>query len=318
MIIVLKNANFSASNIGTLSTWRISRSIGAGATYEGPVSVDKGAACSAVITLAEGYEIGAAGVTITMGGIVIEGAHSISGNVITITIAEVTGNVLIKVPTVNTATGEEEEPEVTKYTFTINPSPSDATVTLTASGYTQSGNSITVASGTTVTWKVSKTGYTSQNGTQVVTSTSSKNITLSASSSDNTVKLFKGNRTIVSSMNEMTDFKIGQALSHNNVLTNIKGRASDHTHALTASAGQKITLSQPIDGVTLAYAIVAFNSSGTTCSTDKNFIAQAWLSDTVTLPANTAYIMIAFKRDDGASDFSESELALLPSALTIS
>ena len=318
MIIVLKNADFSQSNIGTLSTWRISRSLGAGATYEGPTSVDKDAALSATVTLAEGYEIGTAGVTVTMGGTTLSGAHSISGNVITITIASVTGNVLIKVPTVNTTTGEEEEPDVTQYTFTINPSPSDATVTLTANGYTQSGNSITVASGTTVTWKVSKNGYTSQNGTQVVNSTSSKNVTLSASSSANTVKLFNGNRTIVSSMNEMTDFKVGQALAVSYVLTNIKGRASDHTHALTASAGQKITLSQPIDGVTLAYAIVAFNANGTTATTDKNFTAQAWLSDPVTLPANTAYIMIAFKRDDGSTDFSESELALLPSALTIS
>ncbi len=319
MIIVLKNADFSQSNIGTLSTWRISRSLGAGATYEGPTSVDKDAALSATVTLAEGYEVGAAGVTITMGGAVLSGAHSISDNVITIAITSVTGNVLIKVPTVNTATGEEEEPEVTKYTFTINPSPSDATVTLTASGYTQSGNSITVASGTTVTWKVSKDGYTSQNGTQVVNSTSSKNVTLSTSSSANTVKLFNGNRTIVSSMSEMTDFKVGQALSVSAVLTSVKGRASDHTHALAASAGQTITLSQPISDVTLTYAIVAFTSSGTVVSTaDKNVSAQAWLSDSITLPTNTAYIMIAFKRGDGTSDFSESELALLPSALTIS
>lgn len=112
MIIVLKRADFSASNIGTLSTWRITRSLGTGATYEGPVSADKGAAFSAIVTIAEGYELGTAGVTVTMGGTVLSGAHSISGNVITITIASVTGNVLIKVPTVNTATGEEEEPDV--------------------------------------------------------------------------------------------------------------------------------------------------------------------------------------------------------------
>jgi hypothetical protein len=111
MIITLKGADFSASNIGTLSSWRISRSLGAGATYEGATSVDKGAAFSATVTLAEGYEVGTAGVTITMGGTVLSGAHSIEGNVITITIASVTGNVLIKVPTVNTA-GGEEEPEV--------------------------------------------------------------------------------------------------------------------------------------------------------------------------------------------------------------
>lgn len=108
MIIVLKNADFSQSNIGTLSTWRISRSLGAGATYAGPTSVDKRAALSATVTIAEGYEVGTAGVTITMGGTVLSGAHSISGNVITITIASVTGNVLIKVPTVNVSGGEED------------------------------------------------------------------------------------------------------------------------------------------------------------------------------------------------------------------
>lgn len=109
MIITLKGADFSASNIGTLSSWRITRSLGAGATYEGVASVDKGAAFSATVTLAEGYEIGAAGVTVTMGGTVLSGAHSVSGNVITITIASVTGNVLIKVPTVNTAGGDEPD-----------------------------------------------------------------------------------------------------------------------------------------------------------------------------------------------------------------
>ncbi len=123
MIIILKKADFSQSNIGTLSTWRISRSLGAGATYEGVTSVDKGAAFSATVTIAEGYDIGTAGVTVTMGGTVLSGAHSISGNVITITIAEVTGNVLIKVPTINTATGEEEEPETPEVlpdTYTLN------------------------------------------------------------------------------------------------------------------------------------------------------------------------------------------------------
>jgi hypothetical protein len=107
MIIVLKNANFSASNIGTLSTWRIAHSIGTGAAYDGPTSIDKSAALSASVTLAEGYEIDATGVVVTMGGIALSDAYSIDGNVITITIASVTGNVLIKVPTVNTAGGDE-------------------------------------------------------------------------------------------------------------------------------------------------------------------------------------------------------------------
>lgn len=99
MIITLKNADFSASNIGTLSSWRISRSLGAGATYEGATSVDKGAAFSATVTLAEGYEVGTAGIAITMGGAVLSDAYNINGNIITITIASVTSNVLINIST---------------------------------------------------------------------------------------------------------------------------------------------------------------------------------------------------------------------------
>lgn len=110
MIITLIGADFSKSNIGTLSSWRIIRSLGAGASYEGVTSVDKGAAFSATVTLTEDYEVGTAGISVTMGGVVLDNAHSISGNVITITIASVTGNVVIKVPTVNINTGEEDEP----------------------------------------------------------------------------------------------------------------------------------------------------------------------------------------------------------------
>ena len=110
MIITLNGADFSASNIGTLSTWRITRSLGTGAVYNGVTSVDKGASFSATITIAEGYEISEAGVTVTMGG--VGQIYTINGNVITISIAEVTGNIVIKVPTVNIATGEEEKPDV--------------------------------------------------------------------------------------------------------------------------------------------------------------------------------------------------------------
>lgn len=71
---------------------------------------------------------------------------------------------------------------ISMYTFTISPTPSSASVSLTASGYSQSGKSITVPSGTKVSWSVSKSGYTSQSGTQTVTSNYTKYVTLSASS----------------------------------------------------------------------------------------------------------------------------------------
>lgn len=63
-------------------------------------------------------------------------------------------------------------------TLTIEPDPSDATVTLTAAGYTQSGNSISVAPGTTVNYSVSKDGYTTVTGSEVCTINRTINCTL--------------------------------------------------------------------------------------------------------------------------------------------
>lgn len=110
MIITLKGASFADSNIGTLSTWTISRVLGDGATYNGVTYVDKDAALNATVTIDEGYEIGSAGVTVTMGGETHSDAATTSsdGKTITISIASVTGNVVIKVPTKNTNTGEED------------------------------------------------------------------------------------------------------------------------------------------------------------------------------------------------------------------
>lgn len=52
------------------------------------------------------------------------------------------------------------------HTFTINPTPSSATVLLAAAGgYTQSGNSITVREGVTISYNVSKEGYFPESGT---------------------------------------------------------------------------------------------------------------------------------------------------------
>lgn len=113
MIITLIGADFSNSNIGTLSTWTISRVLGSGTTYNGVNYVDKNAAFEATITIDEGYEISPAGVTVTMGGTAISAATvSDDGLTVTISIASVTGKVVIKVPTVATSTGEETPEEV--------------------------------------------------------------------------------------------------------------------------------------------------------------------------------------------------------------
>ena len=65
-------------------------------------------------------------------------------------------------------------------TYTINPTPSDATVVLTANGYTQVGNSITVLIGTTIHYEVSKEGYITQSNDVVVSNNMIVNIILVA------------------------------------------------------------------------------------------------------------------------------------------
>lgn len=64
------------------------------------------------------------------------------------------------------------------YTFTISPTPSTATVKLTATGYTQSGKSITVPGGTTVSYTISASGYVTVNGSKQVWSTQTLPVTL--------------------------------------------------------------------------------------------------------------------------------------------
>jgi hypothetical protein len=108
MIITIKGATYTY-NIGALDSWFISRSIGSGATYDGVTSVKKGESFSATVTIKEGYEIGSAGITVTMGGEdITDRAVLTSDEVIVISIAPVEGNVVISVPTKNIATGEEE------------------------------------------------------------------------------------------------------------------------------------------------------------------------------------------------------------------
>lgn len=108
MIITIKGADFSSANIGTLSTYIISKSIGSGASFDIPNFVDKNSSVNWVITLDEGYTFGT--YSVTMGGEVI--VPTVVDNVMTISITEVTGNVRIVVATINENTGEEDEPVV--------------------------------------------------------------------------------------------------------------------------------------------------------------------------------------------------------------
>ena len=114
MIITIKGADFSSANIGTLSTYIISKSIGSGASFDIPNFVDKNSSVNWTITLDEGYTFGT--YSVTMGGEVI--TPSVVDNVMTISIAEVTGNVRIVVATVN-ENGEPSVPDVPTFKDSI-------------------------------------------------------------------------------------------------------------------------------------------------------------------------------------------------------
>ena len=94
--------------------------------------------------------------------------------------------------------------------ITINPLPNDATVTLTASGYTQVGNSITVKTGVIVQYSVSKTGYETASGT--ITASGNQTITI-----------------ILYPQIDLSDYEYNTTSQHNVTLTKYIGLTEDIT-----------------------------------------------------------------------------------------
>lgn len=181
MIITLKGADFSQSNIGTLSTYSIRFNSNGITNANTSVDRETNTGYTATITFKENYELNGT-IAVTMGGVDIT-STAVSG--LNINITKVTGNVVITVPAKSTVVEPEEPVTPTNYTFTINPTPTSATVTLTATGYSTvsgTGNqSITVANGTTVSYSVSASGYTTQSGTWTANENKTLSITLVSS-----------------------------------------------------------------------------------------------------------------------------------------
>lgn len=184
MILTIKGADFSGAGIGTNNSIRVQLTKTSGVS--GSITqnnFEKNQVISTATEIANlavvsGYEN--LTVTVTMGGATVnwfaDGKVTIPSN------TTITGDIKINASATAISGGEEDEPVTpTMYTFTINPTPISATVTLTADGYSQSGNSIEVPANTIVTWKVSASGYTEQNGTHTVTKTESINVALSDS-----------------------------------------------------------------------------------------------------------------------------------------
>ena len=103
MIITLVKADFSANNIGLLSTFNVLTNIIGGAVYRGPSSVEKGSALNATIALGSNAEL--LQMNIIMGGQSITD-YVVNDKEIAINIPAVTGAVLITV----VASGNEIPP----------------------------------------------------------------------------------------------------------------------------------------------------------------------------------------------------------------
>lgn len=105
MIITLKGADFSKNNIGPLSSWLISREIGDGARYSGPAYVVKGLSYNASVVIGAGYRLSAEGIKVYMGDVELENVVTFSedNKTLIISIAEVTGNIFVKVATESAA-----------------------------------------------------------------------------------------------------------------------------------------------------------------------------------------------------------------------
>ena len=83
----------------------------------------------------------------------------------------------IKLTTPSIFLHEDIEP-IKTFTFLIEPTPYNAIVTLTSEDAVQQGNSIEVKEGSIVQWKVELSGYETQEGSEVITSSITKEISL--------------------------------------------------------------------------------------------------------------------------------------------
>ncbi len=110
MIITLPGADFSSDYIGTLDYWFITPIIGTGAHYSGPHSCPKsegGQISTITITFDTDYQLAEEGLSIkqTDGQDVIYTTTTNTDGDITIQIQEITGHIIIRISTLNTATG---------------------------------------------------------------------------------------------------------------------------------------------------------------------------------------------------------------------
>lgn len=108
MIITLKGADFSNSNVGTLDTWLITKSLKGVTTTSTVTSVDKDGSYTATFKVTDGYEL--YNEYVTMGGVdITEQLVWSDDTTATLTISKVTGNVYINIVATSISGGDEPD-----------------------------------------------------------------------------------------------------------------------------------------------------------------------------------------------------------------
>ncbi len=160
--------------------------------------------------------------------------------------------------------------------FTITPNPSDANVVLTATGYTQVGNTITVPYGTNVTYQVSKSGYATV--TNTIPATSETPILVNITQQHTfTITPTPSNASVVLTASGFTQVGNSIVVDHDTVVDYTVSKTGYVTqqNSVTVSSDQNLAIQLALENYTLTInpypsdATVSFNTgtvSGNTCT----------------------------------------------------
>ena len=150
----------------------------------------------------------------------------------------------------------------TQYTLTINPTPADATVVLTATGFTQVGNSITVDAGTRVTYTVSKTGYVTATDSIVVNGDRSRSVVLEEEqpavtyyrlTSEPTRMVIDGSNLQITSSSAYADYFYNNIQDADFIYASPDG-TTDHELPITVDTSSMPAVEGMVDGETVNFA----------------------------------------------------------------
>lgn len=191
------------------------------------------------------------------------------------------------------------------YTFTVVPTPSDATVTINGSTRT----SYTCPAGTTITWSVSKTGYTTQNGTYTMgASDRTEYVTLTAVNYTFTISASPSGCTVVINNVERTSYSCpaGTEITWSVSKTGYTTQTGSYT--MTASNHtENVTLSQVTYTISVDVEELTFNHDAYGYSDGETIYVTANQSWTASVPTG-----FTLSSDSGSS--GTTPLRVYPSA----